>query len=183
MGEVARTADVSEVTVFNHFPTKEDLFFGGMQFFEEELIAAVRERTPGEQAISAFRRVVVDGTARLADEDDDEVIARAAAVIAASPALQSREVAIVARYTHVLADLLAEETGGGTGDVEPAAVAGALMGVQRALVAYVRARVLAGGRGASLAADARSQATRAFALLEGGLSDYAMKKTAARSRP
>ncbi len=34
VAEVARAANVSEVTVFNYFPTKEDLFFGGMQFFE-----------------------------------------------------------------------------------------------------------------------------------------------------
>ncbi len=38
VAEVARAADVSEVTVFNYFSTKEDLFYGGMQFFEEVLI-------------------------------------------------------------------------------------------------------------------------------------------------
>jgi hypothetical protein len=49
------------------------------------------------------------------------------------------------------------------------------MGVQRALVAYVHARVLAGQRGAKLAAGARAQAKRAFARLEQGLGDYAVK--------
>ena len=37
VAEVAREANVSEVTVFNYFPTKEDLFYAGMHFFEEEL--------------------------------------------------------------------------------------------------------------------------------------------------
>src|SRR5437773_1782268 len=60
-------------------------------------------------------------------------------------------------------------------DVSAAAVAAALMGVQRALVAYVHASVLAGRLGAELAADARSQATRALARLEAGLGDYAVK--------
>ena len=50
VAEVARAADVSEVTVFNYFPTKEDLLYGGMEFFEEQLIEAVRIRPKGESA-------------------------------------------------------------------------------------------------------------------------------------
>src|SRR5258708_25631387 len=41
VAEVARAADVSEVTAFNYFPTKDDVFYGGMQFFSEPLIHAV----------------------------------------------------------------------------------------------------------------------------------------------
>ena len=51
----------------------------------------------------------------------------------------------------------------------------ALMGVQRALVAHVRAPVLGGRRGPKLTADAGSQAKRAFARLEAGLTDDARK--------
>src|SRR3954470_24469510 len=51
VGEVARAADVSEKTVFNYFPTKEDLFYSGMEAFEERLLGAVREREPGETAL------------------------------------------------------------------------------------------------------------------------------------
>ena len=47
VAEIARTADVSEATVFNYFPTKEDLFYSRLEAFEEELLAAVREREPG----------------------------------------------------------------------------------------------------------------------------------------
>jgi hypothetical protein len=49
------------------------------------------------------------------------------------------------------------------------------MGVQRALVGYVRRSVVAGRRGPKLAADARSQALRAFTRLEQGLLDYGRK--------
>src|SRR2546429_57443 len=56
VAEIARAADVSEVTVFNYFPTKEDLFYGGMEFFEEQLIESVRSRPKGEPAVKAFRR-------------------------------------------------------------------------------------------------------------------------------
>jgi len=48
VAEIARAADVSEVTVFNYFPTKEDLFYGGMTDFEESLLEAVRTRRRGE---------------------------------------------------------------------------------------------------------------------------------------
>src|SRR6184192_4546639 len=66
VAEIARAADVSEVTVFNYFPTKEDLFYGGMQFFEEQLIEAVRNRPSGESATRAFRRSLLSGADRLA---------------------------------------------------------------------------------------------------------------------
>src|SRR5262249_62362645 len=113
---------------------------------------------------------------RLAAEERAVVTAGAATLINASPALRARERDIVARYAQVLAGLLAEETGASHGDAEPLTVASALMGAHRALVAYVRIRVLAGGHGRTLAADARSQAMRAFARLENGLADYATRK-------
>jgi AcrR family transcriptional regulator len=175
VAEVARAADVSEMTVFNHFSTKEDLCFAGMEFFEERLLDAVRERAEGVSALAAFRRLILDGSSRLAAAENAEMIANAAALIGGSATLQTREREIVARYTQQLAELLAAETGARPGDVEPWAVASALMGAHRALVAYVRSSVLAGRRGPRLAAQARSQAMRAFARLESGLAGYAIR--------
>ena len=183
VAEVARAADVSEMTVFNYFPTKEDLFFAGMQFFEERLLEAVRGRAEGVPASAAFRRLIVDGCSRLAAQENTEMIAKAAALIGGSPALQVREREIVARYTHWLADLLAAETGAPPNDTEPQAVAGALMAAHRALVSYVRSSVLAGRRGPTLAADARSQARRAFARLDSGLAGYAIRSHQGKQRP
>jgi AcrR family transcriptional regulator len=176
VAEVARAADVSEMTVYNHFPTKEDLFFGKMEFFEQRLLDAVRERAAGVSALEAFRRPVVDGCSNLATEENTERIATAAALIGGSPALQVREREIIGRFTDHLAELLAAETGAHPDDVEPRAVADALMGVHRALVRHVRGSVLAGRRGRPLASSARSQARRAFARLESGLGDYATNK-------
>jgi AcrR family transcriptional regulator len=175
VAEVARAANVSEVTVFNYYPTKEHLLFGGMQFFEEQLIDAVRGRAPGESVLTAFRRTVVDGTKRLASEETAEAILAAANLILASAALAEHEREVVSRYTNLLAETLAREAGVKPGDVETLGVASALMGVQRALVGYVRQSVVAGRRGPRLAADARSQARRAFERLEQGLLDYGRK--------
>jgi AcrR family transcriptional regulator len=176
VAQVARAADVSEVTVFNYFSTKEDLFYGGMQFFEEKLLDAVRQRAPGESVLDAFRRPVLAGLKRLAADEAAEVIATAGNLIAASTALEAHEREIVARYTRALADLLAEEARANPGDVEAAGVASALMGVQRALVGYVRSSILAGRRGPKLVADARSQAVRGFGRLEKGVADYGRRR-------
>lgn len=175
VAEIARAADVSEVTVFNYFPTKEDLFFAGMADFEAQLVEAVRTRPPGRSALAAFRGLLMDSFARLAAEETAAVIARAAALIHASSALEAREREVVARYTRLLAAILAEETGAAADAVEPWTVATALMGTHRALVAYVRNRALAGRRGRQLAADARAQAIRGFVRLERGIGQYAIQ--------
>jgi AcrR family transcriptional regulator len=172
---VARAADVSEMTVFNHFRTKEDLFFAKMQFFEERLLAAVRDRASGVSLVDAFRQPVIEGLANVSSEDRGDQIADAATLIARSPALQVREREIVAGFTDRLTEQLAAETGARPDDVEPRAVAEALMGTHRALVRYVRTSVLAGRRGRSLVSSARSQAVRAFTRLEHGLADFGPK--------
>jgi AcrR family transcriptional regulator len=176
VAEVARAADVSEVTVFNYFPTKEDLFYGGMQFFEEELIESVRSRPKGETAVKAFRRRLSAGADRLETKESIAAILKAGQLVSASPSLVTREREIVERYTERLAALLAAETRADTWDAEPVAVAWAMMATHRALVDDVRRRVLAGQRGPRLAESYRTQARRAFARLERGLGDYAVKR-------
>lgn len=166
VAEVAREANVSEVTVFNYFPTKEDLFYAGMHFFEEELLEAVRHRKPGESPLRAFRRKLLDSVEGLRSRERFIAIRKATAEFAASPSLAARERQIVDRYTRALAELLANSP---EPDVEDVTAANALMGAHRAVVAYVRRRVQAGARGDALADEARTQVRRAFARLERGL--------------
>jgi AcrR family transcriptional regulator len=171
VAEVARAADVSDLTVFNYFPTKADLYFGRMELFEERLLAAVAERPDGEPVWNPFRRLIIDGAAQFSDVNAER-IARAAPAIAASRALQIHEREVVARYARRLADLLARETHTLPSDPVPIAVATAMFGAHRAVVEYVRAEVLAGHRGPALAARVQAQATRVFAVLEAGIADY-----------
>src|SRR5947208_8655503 len=123
VAEVARAADVSEVTVFNYFPTKEDLLYGGMEFFEEQLIEAVRTRPKGESAVKAFRRRLLAGAERLETKQGADAVLKGAQLISASPSLVAREREIVERFTARLAELLAQETGTDAEDVEPLTVA------------------------------------------------------------
>ena len=53
---VAEAAQVAEATVFNYFPAKEDLFYSGLDVFEEGLIAAVAGREPGAAVVGSTVR-------------------------------------------------------------------------------------------------------------------------------
>jgi AcrR family transcriptional regulator len=175
---IARAADVSEQTVFNYFPTKEDLVYWRLGAFEEELLATVRDRTPGESALAAFRRFVLAQRGLLGRVDDEarERLAALTRTIVESPALLVREQQIFARYTASLARLLAREAGADADDAEAWVVANALMGVHRTLIDYSRTRIVEGARHPRLARDVRARAERAFAVLERGLEDYAVKR-------
>jgi AcrR family transcriptional regulator len=178
VAEIARAADVAEKTVFNYFPTKEDLFYSRLEAFEEELLEAVRGRAPGESAIAAFRTFIMRqrGVFDLRDEDATEQLRTITRVITGSPALIARERDVMARYTEALAALLAQETGTRGGAVEPRVIAAALIGIHRSLIDYVRRRTLEGADASEVGREVRREAKRAFARLERGLADYAVKR-------
>lgn len=178
VAEIARAADVSEATVFNYFLTKEDLVYGRMQTFEDELLQAIRERPAGEPVLAAFGRFVLEPRGFLAATDAGaaEELAGVSRMIASSPALLAREAQILARYTDTLASVIAEETGASRDDPRPWITANALIGVHRALIAYLRQRIHAGhGALPDLARDVRSHGQTALALLAHGLGGYAPK--------
>jgi AcrR family transcriptional regulator len=176
IAEIAREAELSEQTVFNYFPRKEDLVYSGLEAFEDRLLTAIRERPPDQTVIAAFGDFILEARGFLAT--DDEAAARelmaVTRMIAASPALLAREQQIFARYTNTLAQLIAAETGARAGDQRPLVVANALIGVHRALIAYVRERLDSGATDRRrLARDVRQRGENALSLLSHGLGDYA----------
>ncbi|GEM_PF-3373740 len=64
VAQIAKEAGVSSVTVFNHFPRKEDMFLDRAFDADELLRAAVRDRAPGRDVLDALEELC----ARLADE-------------------------------------------------------------------------------------------------------------------
>jgi AcrR family transcriptional regulator len=178
VSEIAREAEVSEATVFNYFPTKEDLVYQGMEAFEEQLLAAVRQRQAGESVLEAFGRFVTQPRGFLAAEDESskQALLDASRMIAASPALIARERQVLSRYTESVAALLGEETGAGPNDLRPWVVANTLVGLHAALIDYVRKRLLEGSPDVRrLARDLRREGNQAIELLRAGLADYAVK--------
>jgi AcrR family transcriptional regulator len=178
IAEIAREAEVSEQTVFNYFPSKEDLVYSGLETFENQLLAAIRARPQGETVITAFGEFILEPRGFLAVKDEEaarELIA-VTRMIAASPALLAREQQIFARYTDTLAQLIAEDTGASAGDQRPYVVANALIGVHRALISYVREQLDAGATDRRrLAREVRKRVENALALLSDGLGNYAAK--------
>ena len=177
--EIAREAEVAEKTVYNYFPVKEDLFYYRLEAFEDELLAAIRQRRAGETILEAFKRFLLAPRGVFAKLDAGEAHAAQqqlrtiTRIVTESPALLAREHQVFAHYTRSLAALLAEETGARADDVEPWVTANAMIGIHQALIDFVRTRTLAGDDDRNrLARDLRTQANKAFARLEAGLAQY-----------
>jgi AcrR family transcriptional regulator len=184
VAEVAREAQVAEATVYNYFRTKEDLFYWRLEAFGARLAEAVSARPPGEPALAAFRRALLAEGGLLAQVEagDAQALDRLCTVnqlISASPALLAREEQAINQAAGALAGVLAADTGAVPGDLRPQVAAQALIGVQRALLEYVRSRVQAGDNLAGLAAEVRKATVGAFKLLEQGLRGYAAEPAAA----
>ncbi len=183
VADVARAAEVSEATVFNYFRTKEDLFYFRFERYEARLIEAVRIRATGEPVLVAFRRAVLQGGGLLAqvaagDRAAWRQLRTVNRMIAESPALLARERRAMGQATDALAELIATDAGRAGDPVSAAVAASALMGVHRAVLDYVRRRVLAHDRPERLATDVRRVTRRAFAVLEQGLAEYAPRRPA-----
>ena len=185
VAEIAREAEVAQATVFNYFPTKEDLFYSRLEAFEERLLAAIRERRPGQSVLAAFAAFLLDQRGVLAmnapggDEEATAQVQTVTRVITNSPALLARERQVFDHYARVLTTLLAEETGAEPGDVVCQVVANTLLGLHRALIDYVRDQALAGAPASRIRKGVRSEAKRAIAQLERGLRDFGVRQVPA----
>ena len=177
VAEIAREAEVAQATVFNYFPTKEDLFYSRLEAFEDELLTAIRERRPGQSVLDAFAGFLLDQRGVLAmdapggDKEATERVQTITHVITESPALLARERQVFDQYARSLAGLIAEEVGAEP-DVVCHTVANAMLGLHRALIDYVRDRALAGTGAAEIRKGVRREAKRAIAQLGRGLGDF-----------
>jgi AcrR family transcriptional regulator len=164
VAEVAEAAGVSEKTVFNYFPTKEDLFWDEVPAREAAMVEAVRNRVPGESIPAALERLQSRGSGRLCSPG----FAVFARVIEESRALQAKELEIMARYTDALASVIAEELG--VHQLDARVAANVLVSVQWQHFRNARAHALAGRHGPPAARRLRAELKRAYRLLESGLA-------------
>jgi AcrR family transcriptional regulator len=171
VAEIAAAAEVSEATVFNYFPSKEDLVFHRMEAFEEELLTAIRERGEGETIVHAFGRFAMQPRGFLASDDAraTEGMREAARIISGSPTLLARERQIFERYTDTLAAFIAAERSMTRDSPEPWVIANALIGLHRALIDYVQRQALSGVPNRRIARNLRIHGARALELLDHGL--------------
>jgi AcrR family transcriptional regulator len=163
VAEVAEAAEVSEKTVFNYFPTKEDLFFDEVPEREARLLETIRGRRPGESVVSALHRLQSGECTRLASPH----FAVFARIIDESPALKAKEIEVMARFTERLAEEIGRQPG--VTAIEAKIAANMLIGVHWELFRRARAEALAGRHGPGAVRRLRADLDRAYSLLEHGL--------------
>jgi AcrR family transcriptional regulator len=118
--EIAEAAEVGRMTVFNHFPRKEDMFFDRDEEIRETLRETLRQRDPRVSPIEALRLLVH----RLIAEQSPYIELSAASqkfieTIEGSETLKARARAIRDEIVQFVAVTLSE--GAGREPVDPAA--------------------------------------------------------------
>jgi AcrR family transcriptional regulator len=128
--EIAAAADVGRMTVFNHFPRKEDLFFDRDEEIREVLHAVSRQRDPDVAPIEAYRLLAH----RLVAEQSPYVEFSAASqsfvkTIEGSETLKARARAIRDELAQILTVALSECAGREPADPDAGLAAGLLVAI------------------------------------------------------
>jgi AcrR family transcriptional regulator len=171
VAEVAVAADVSEKTVFNHFPKKEDLAFAGREEGIALLVAAITERTPGTSVLDVFRALttaVMDDFVAPGDED----LLTVARIIRNSRTLQERLTVGWESGAAAVTAAIAETTGAADDDLVPAIVARTLWWTHRSIFLMALHGLLAEEDREQLVVRLRAAADRAYDQLADGLGEY-----------
>jgi AcrR family transcriptional regulator len=171
VADVARAADVSEKTVFNYFPAKEDLVLHGGEERRAALIEAIRTRPPGASIVEPFRAGTMEFIDRVRDDPVESIVA-VPRLVADSKTLRDRLLVGWEQEAATLAPVIAAEAGAPEGDLVPAVVARTLAWTHRLTFRAAFTRLLAGEDQVEVAADLRDQAHRAYEALEQGLAGY-----------
>ncbi|WP_018547474.1 TetR/AcrR family transcriptional regulator [Streptomyces sp. LaPpAH-108] len=173
--EIADAAEVSKMTVFNYFRTKEDLVFKPMEEHFSDTARAVRDREPGESAVDAVRRQfleMIENRDPAIGLNPDPFARRIRQLVLSTPVLTERAFLAAQRGARELAALLAAETG----DLMRATVAAATLSAARSALIEEHHRRVAEGESLDLiAAEAPERARAAFELIETGLRGYAVR--------
>jgi AcrR family transcriptional regulator len=171
--EIAEAAEVARKTVFNYFPTKEDLALDRVTERENELIGIVRDRPEGMSLVTAFRqqavRLICDREDRPARLGRAELIQ----LVDSSAALQRAIHARRANLIRTLAAEVAAATGAPAHDPVAFTAACSLLGAYRSLAHEYDHRHMAGQARATIVLALHAEASRVFDLLDHGLAGYA----------
>ncbi|WP_269853186.1 TetR/AcrR family transcriptional regulator [Streptomyces sp. RPT161] len=178
IAEIAEAAEVSVNTVYNYFPAKEDLFFDRSAGLIDRLPRYVRGRDKGESAAVAVLRELraqveeVSPAIGLMDGYD-----RFMRVVDGSSALKARLAHLQQEVMRAVERTLREETGAAPDDPLPLLVGSQLAWLQRTLMEYIGAQMVAGRAPAEVSREALAVLDEMEDLLGERVLNYAVKNT------
>jgi AcrR family transcriptional regulator len=174
IADIARTADVAVQTVFNHFPTKEELFFDGRVHWMEWPARAVRTRDAATPPLTALRLALLDLTGQLLGSHGTPQRRNYVATLLGSETLRAQERELVHEAESLLTSALVEAWSDSAEETprpaDPAAVAPLVAAIWisavRVLIHERRTRLSAGGCPLAAATEATDLADRVLRQLE-----------------
>jgi AcrR family transcriptional regulator len=161
VADVARAADVSEKTVFNYFPAKEDLVSHRGVERTAELVEALRARRPGESVLEPFRRMT-DELLDAVESGPVEAIVAVPRLVMGSATLRERLLIGWEREAATLTPAIAEALGLREDDLVAAMIARSLSWAHRLVFRAAFTRLLDGEDGGAVAASLRVEAARVY---------------------
>lgn len=180
IADVADAADVAVNTVFYHFKTKEDLFFGAFSPPVGALADRLQARSPGESPVACVQQMLTETFQQMEAPDTWPSRAlhagRFRAVLEASPALQARAAHLFRQWRYETLGAVAAAIAGPEGP-DPLAhlVAGQLLALHDGVMCEAERCRRESLSGPEIVAAVRPAAERACEMLAAGLGDYGVR--------
>jgi AcrR family transcriptional regulator len=112
--DIAAAAELSEQTVYNHFPTKSDLVLDRDEQLRNQLTTAIARRAPGVSPAAAIRPVAFALLDSLETMDDEQARGGLGYLSIRSPAIRRLALEMTDRHADGIAKVLTAEPGGPT---------------------------------------------------------------------
>jgi AcrR family transcriptional regulator len=170
--QVAAAADVAKKTVFNYFPTKEDLVFDRADEREQFMVSLIRDLPPDMSVIAAFRAHTMMFLDHVAERPPDFQRGSVIELTRNSQVLQRKGLEIQETHARAVARELAEATGQPEWDPLANCLARTLLSANRAVFMEVHRQLETGASPQEAARIGRQAAKRIYDQLERGLADY-----------
>jgi AcrR family transcriptional regulator len=112
--DIAAAAEISEQTIYNHFPTKSELVLDRDQELRDQLTTAIRRRAPGVSPAAAIRDTALSLIDALRAMDQEQARGGLGHLSARSPTVRRLALEMTDRHADAIVEVLAAEPNGPT---------------------------------------------------------------------